>query len=131
MAKGFRQIAGFDFTKNFSPVVKPTYVRVILTAALSIVWNIVRQLDINNSFFNRNLNKEMYMTQPQGFEDPSISGDKFADFTSLYMGSNKLLEIGLRSCNRLYSTLNSRPLSPISPYFTTLFSSNNHVLVYV
>ncbi|KAL5559982.1 hypothetical protein UlMin_036193 [Ulmus minor] len=35
VAKGFLQKAGFDFTETFSPVIKPTTIRVILTLALS------------------------------------------------------------------------------------------------
>lgn len=35
VAKGFHQTPGFDFNKTFSPVVKPTSIRRILTLALT------------------------------------------------------------------------------------------------
>lgn len=35
VAKGFHQVADFDFTKTFSPVIKSTAIKVVLTIALS------------------------------------------------------------------------------------------------
>ncbi|KAL5543508.1 hypothetical protein UlMin_007292, partial [Ulmus minor] len=67
VAKGFLQKAGFDFTETFSPVIKPTTIRVILTLALSRGW-ITRQLDINNAFLNGELKEEVYLEQPASFE---------------------------------------------------------------
>lgn len=54
VVKRFHQVAGFDFTETFSPLVKPTTIRIILTIALSKGW-VVRQLDINNAFLNGDL----------------------------------------------------------------------------
>ena len=51
VVKGFHQQVGFDFNETFSPVVKPTTIRIVLTIALSRGWS-VRQLDINNAFLN-------------------------------------------------------------------------------
>ena len=70
VAKGFYQVAGFDFNETSSPVVKPTTIRIILSFALERNW-IVRQLDINNAFLNGDLQEEVYMQQPYGFEDPN------------------------------------------------------------
>ncbi|KAL5819747.1 hypothetical protein ACOSQ4_023589 [Xanthoceras sorbifolium] len=38
ITKGFHQIEGFDFHETFSPVVKSTTIRVILTLALAKHW---------------------------------------------------------------------------------------------
>lgn len=69
VAKGFHQVAGFNFTETFSPVIKPTTIRVILTLALTKGWS-VKQLDVNSAFLNGTLKEEVYMEQPLGFLDP-------------------------------------------------------------
>lgn len=49
VAKGFLQRPGINFSETFSPVIKPSTVRLLLSLAISSGWSI-RQLDINNAF---------------------------------------------------------------------------------
>ncbi|CAH9061555.1 unnamed protein product [Cuscuta epithymum] len=71
VAQGFNQQAGIDFTETFSPVVKPTTIRLVLTLAVSFGWPI-RQLDVKNVFLHGHLTKEVYMCQPPGFVHPQF-----------------------------------------------------------
>ncbi|KAL9444347.1 hypothetical protein AB3S75_017518 [Citrus x aurantiifolia] len=49
VAKGFHQRPGIDYNDTFSPVIKPTTVRIVLSIAVSRGWSL-RQLDVNNAF---------------------------------------------------------------------------------
>ena len=65
---GFTQRLGIDFDETFSPVVKPTTVRTVLSLALSRSWPI-HQLDVKNTFLHGTLAETVYCKQPSGFED--------------------------------------------------------------
>lgn len=70
VAKGFSQVLGLDFIETFSPVIKPTTIRVVLTIALANNWDI-RQLNVKNAFLRGNLSEPIYMEKLHGFQDPT------------------------------------------------------------
>jgi hypothetical protein len=69
IAKGYTQIPGLDYTDTFSPVIKATTVRVVLSLAMTNKWPL-RQLDVKNAFLNDHLTEQVYMEQPHGYIDP-------------------------------------------------------------
>lgn len=72
VVKGFSQRLEVDYTKTFSPNVKPTTTRRVLTIVFSHDWPI-KQLDIKNAFLNGFIAEGVYMAQPQGFIDIKIN----------------------------------------------------------
>jgi hypothetical protein len=69
VAKGFKQCYDIDYDDTFSPVVKLSTIRLVISIAVSQGWSL-HQLDVQNAFLHGVLEKEVFMKQPPGFEDP-------------------------------------------------------------
>nr|GEX71995.1 ribonuclease H-like domain-containing protein [Tanacetum cinerariifolium] len=67
VAKGFSQKEGIDFDETFSPVVKMVIVWCLICIVVSNDWPLF-QLDVNNAFLYGDLNEDIYMPLPFGFE---------------------------------------------------------------
>jgi hypothetical protein len=70
LPKGFKQRYDIDYEDTFSPIVKYTTIRLILSIAVSKGW-CLNQLDVQNVFLHGVLEEDFYMKQPPGFLDSS------------------------------------------------------------
>ena len=69
-AKGFTQIQGLDYDQTFSPVAQYRSLRILL--ALATMYDLdLHQLDVTSAFLNGKIDHDLYMSQPQGFNDGS------------------------------------------------------------
>jgi hypothetical protein len=67
LCKGYAQIEGIDFKETFSPVARMEAICLLLAYACSK--NVkVYEMDVKSSFMNGQLQEEVYIEQPEGFQ---------------------------------------------------------------
>ncbi|GJR09514.1 putative ribonuclease H-like domain-containing protein [Tanacetum coccineum] len=69
VAQGHRQEEGIDYDEVFAPVARIEAIRLFLAFA-SYMGFLVYQLDVKSAFLYGEIEEEVYVTQPKGFEDP-------------------------------------------------------------
>ncbi|GJR63381.1 retrovirus-related pol polyprotein from transposon TNT 1-94 [Tanacetum coccineum] len=69
VAKGYRQEEGIDFEESFAPVARIESIR-IFNANAATKNMIIYQMDVKTAFLNGDLQEEVFVSQPEGFEDP-------------------------------------------------------------
>jgi hypothetical protein len=65
--KGFSQVDRIDYGEKFSPIARMESIRLILPYASSKHIK-VYQMDVKSTFLNGDLEEEVYMEQPDGFQ---------------------------------------------------------------
>nr|GEW55719.1 hypothetical protein [Tanacetum cinerariifolium] len=95
--QGFRQKEGIDFFDTYALVALIT--AIILLLALSAIHNLViHQMDVKTTFLNGDLNKEVYMKQPEGFVLPV---DKTKKILSSRFSMKDMGEVGVILGNKI------------------------------
>lgn len=80
---GYSQQHGIGYDETFSPVIKLSSIRAVLSIAISKLWPI-HQLDVKNAFLHGHLDETVYGQQPPGFVDPAAPDHMCLLWKSLY-----------------------------------------------
>ena len=67
VAKGYTQKDGIDYKETFSPVSRKDSLRIVMALVAHFDLEL-HQMDVKTAFLNGDLEEEVYMDQPQGFE---------------------------------------------------------------
>ncbi|WZY94075.1 hypothetical protein YC2023_066404 [Brassica napus] len=67
VARGFTQTYGEDYIDTFAPVAKLHTIRIVLSIATNLEWDLW-QMDVKNTFLQGELEDEVYMHPPPGLE---------------------------------------------------------------
>ena len=69
MAQGYTQVEGIDFDESFALVARLELIRILLSIACIMKFKLY-EMDVKSAFLNGFLNKEVFVEQPKGFQDP-------------------------------------------------------------
>jgi hypothetical protein len=73
--KGFMQVYGIDYKETFAPVMRYPSMRILFAEAARRDWEI-KQGDVSAAFLNADVEEELYMEQPAGFEQYGPNGEE-------------------------------------------------------
>lgn len=97
VAKGYSQVPGVDFNETFAPTARFTSIRLLMQIALQENLS-VHQMDVKSAYLNAPIDCDLYMQQPEGYEQFGKDGEKlvFKLKRSLY---------GLKQSGRNWNTM--------------------------
>ncbi|KAI5314280.1 hypothetical protein L3X38_043456 [Prunus dulcis] len=67
VAKGYSQKPGIDYNETFAPAARLDTIRTLIALAAQKEWSLY-QLDVKSAFLNGILKEEVYVEQPQGYD---------------------------------------------------------------
>jgi hypothetical protein len=83
VAKGYSQQEGIDYDETYAPVARLEAIRMFLAFAAHSDYK-VYQMDVKSAFLNGELEEEVYVEQPPGFEDAALLDFVYYLFKALY-----------------------------------------------
>ncbi|XP_013589286.1 PREDICTED: uncharacterized protein LOC106297627 [Brassica oleracea var. oleracea] len=74
VTRGYTQVYGEDYLDTFAPVAKLHTIRIVLSLAVNLEWDLW-QMDVKNAFLQGELEDEVYMRPPPGMEHLTKPGN--------------------------------------------------------
>lgn len=130
VARGFSQKYGQDYEETYAPVVKFPTMRIILTLAAHKDLEML-QMDVGTAYLNEIITESIYMSQPNGYEEPGQESKVCKLDKSIYglkqsgRGWYEQLDLHLIKCRFVRATADS------NLYIRTRKEGTVYLLVYV
>ena len=83
MAQGYTQVEGIDFDESFTLVARLESIQFLLSIECIMNFKLY-QMDVKSAFWNGFLNKEVFVEQPKGFQDPHFPDHELRLKKALY-----------------------------------------------
>ena len=83
VAQGYSQAEGIDYDETYAPVARLEAIRLFLAFAAHSNFK-VYQMDVKSAFLNGELDEEVYVEQPPGFENQDMLGCVYFLFKAIY-----------------------------------------------
>ena len=95
VAQGCNQLYGEDYAEALAPVSRFESIRTVVSQAVKEKMKI-HQMDVTAAFLNGDLEKEMYMKQPEGYAQPGKEG-LVCSLKKVFVDSKNPLSAGIKS----------------------------------
>jgi len=97
VAKGYSQVKDIDYGETFAPTARMSTLRALLDVAVQKNM-VIHQMDVKTAYLNADIDHEIYVEQPEGYED------KDSDGNVLYCKLKKSL-YGLKQSGRMWNSV--------------------------
>ena len=106
VVKGYEQQSGVDFNETFASVVKPMSYKALFAIAAAHNWEI-EQMDVKTAFLYGNVEEEIFVNQPEGFEDGT---DKVCRLNKALYGLKQSPRVWYQTLSDFLQELGFKPL---------------------
>ncbi|XP_044717342.1 reverse transcriptase (RNA-dependent DNA polymerase) domain-containing protein [Hirsutella rhossiliensis] len=107
VAKGYEQQEGIDYSETFASVVRPESYRTIFAIAAAEDLEI-EQMDVKTAFLYGDIDEEVYLEQPEGFEDGT---GRVCRLKKAIYGLKQAPRIWFHTITKFLETLGYRPIA--------------------
>ena len=141
VARGYTQTYGIDYQETFSPVARINTIRILISLAINLDWPLY-QYDIKNAFLHGELNEEIYMNIPPGYEGKMNEGKVCKLNKTLYglkqsprawfgRFTQAIKELGYKQCNGehtlFFKTAPQKKITILIVYVDDIIISGNNL----
>ncbi|KAM4055623.1 reverse transcriptase (RNA-dependent DNA polymerase) [Hirsutella rhossiliensis] len=107
VAMGYEQLEGIDYSETFASVVRPESYRTIFAIAAAEDLEI-EQMDVKTAFLYGDIDEEVYLEQPEGFEDGT---GRVCRLKKAIYGLKQAPRIWFQTIAKFLETLGYRPIA--------------------